>query len=139
MRATFNKSERLSGKKLLGEIHREGKPVKAFPFLLLYRPCRFEDGTPAKLAISIPKRRVKLAVNRNRIRRQVREVYRTQKSPLYEALDECGVQLGMLIIFVGSQSNMDSNLVKEKITQLITRLSNEIVGDYQAQEQHEEN
>lgn len=139
MRATFKKSERLSGKKLLGEIHREGKAVKAFPFILLYKPCSFENGETAKLAISIPKRRVKKAVDRNRMRRQVREVYRIEKSTLYTVLTGESVQLGMLIIFVGNETSVDSNLVKEKISQLIARLSNEIRGDYQAKEYHEEN
>lgn len=139
MRATFKKSERLSGKKLLGEIHREGKAVKAFPFILLYKPCSFESAVPAKLAISIPKRKVKKAVDRNRMRRQVREVYRVEKPTLYTVLTGGDVQLGMLIIFVGYESSVDSNLVKEKISTLIARLSNEISGDYQAKENHEEN
>lgn len=131
MRATFKKSERLCGKKLLESTHRNGLAVKSFPFILLYKQCEFEEPVAAKLAISIPRKRVKLAVKRNAIKRRIRESYRVNKAPLYDLLEQQEKQLAMLLIFVGRDENMDSNLVKKKISGLLARLCKEIAGDNQ--------
>lgn len=122
----LTKAERLRGKKLLTELFKNGRVVKSFPFILLYVPADFPGKTPAQLAISIPKKRVRLAVNRNRIRRQVRETYRKNKHILYDLLKQGNQQYAMLLIFVGNESVLDSNLVQQKITRLLTRLSNDI-------------
>lgn len=126
MRAIFRRSERLKRKKLLEEVYRNGKPIKAFPFILLYKRCALPSNAPVQLAISVPKRRVNLAVGRNRIKRQVREAFRLEKEPLYNALRTRDTQLGLLLIFVGHHNEVNSQLVREKITELIVRLEKEL-------------
>src|SRR5690554_5985524 len=133
MKATFKKAERLSGKTVISNLFKNGKSVKAFPFVLLYQPVEFEKAVPARLTISIPKRKVKSAVKRNRIRRMVRETYRVQKHLLYDVLNSQHQQFALLIIFVGTEAGLDSNLVQEKISRILTRLSKEVTENYQAE------
>ncbi len=137
MRATFKKVERLSGKTVLADLFKNGKSVKAFPFVLLYKAYESDKDFPARLAISIPKRKVKSAVKRNRIRRMVREAYRLQKQPFYDVLKSHHQQLAMLIIFVGNEATLESNLVHEKISRLLARLCIEVTENYQADKPHE--
>ena len=81
---TFTKSERLCSKKVLSELFKKGsasvRTFYLFPFRVLYiplDPARTDDW-PA-IVITVPKRQFKSAVDRNLVRRRVREAYRLNK------------------------------------------------------------
>ena len=84
MLQTFTKSERLCSKKVLGELFKKGsasvRTFYLFPFRVLYMPHDPEqaDDWPA-IVITVPKRTFKRAVDRNLVRRRVREAYRLNK------------------------------------------------------------
>lgn len=86
MRQTFTKSERLCSKKILGELFKKGSAAVGtfylFPFRVLYLPASpAPDDDPAlpAIVITVPKRTFKRAVDRNLVRRRVREAYRLNK------------------------------------------------------------
>jgi len=79
MDQSFPKKEHLKSAERISQIYRQGKKVKQ-SFLLLYY---MESGEESNhLALAVPKRRVALAVNRNRIKRKLKEVYRLNKTLL---------------------------------------------------------
>lgn len=79
MKQTFCKEERLSEEKLIDQLFKEGKSFFQFPFKVVFLPM--EDAVPyhAKILISVPKRNFKKAVDRNHIKRLIREAYRKNK------------------------------------------------------------
>lgn len=78
MRFTFGKEEKLKSRKQIERLFAEGNMVKEFPILMKF--LKIDDNDfPIKAAFSVPKRNFKLAVDRNRIKRLLRETYRLNK------------------------------------------------------------
>ena len=87
MRFTFNKQEKLKSKKLIEQLFAEGKSVSNYPLKLIYLEVNHESSFQIQAGVSVPKRKVNLAVNRNRIKRLIREVYRKNKHVIYESIN----------------------------------------------------
>lgn len=98
-RATFRKHERLTGRDAIDAVVKEGTAMNDRPLRLVGRMGRLDSTSPAQVAFAIPKRHVKSAVDRNRIRRQMREAYRLDKERWYEPLRAAGVQCAWLFIW----------------------------------------
>jgi ribonuclease P protein component len=79
----FMKSERLSSKKLIGELFKRGQVKKFRNFRLHFLAIPREQSEYHQVLISIPARLIKRATARNTIRRRLRESYRQNKSILY--------------------------------------------------------
>ncbi len=85
MQETFGKEEKLKSSKLITQLFAEGKSITTFPIKLIYLPVEHEGDYKIKAGVSVPKRKFKLAVKRNRIKRLLREVYRKNKQIIYTA------------------------------------------------------
>jgi ribonuclease P protein component len=79
---------------------------------------------PAQILISVPKQNLRKAIDRNKIKRRIREAYRINKGILYEALTERQQQMIFCITFT-SKEILPSSLITEKIKLLLQRLRNE--------------
>ena len=72
--------------------------MAAYPLRAVYmKKVRARDDAPVQVLVSVPKKHFKHAVDRNRIKRQVREAFRQHKQLLYEALAE---QEQLLLAFI---------------------------------------
>ena len=100
MKFTFNKKETLKSKKLIDLLFTEGKSVSAFPLRLVYIPTSFEDDIPVKTGVSVSKRNFKTAVDRNRIKRLLREVYRLNKTHYFNNMT---TQYAFMILYIGKE------------------------------------
>ena len=100
-RHTFTKDERLRSRKLIEKIVEEGQSISQSPFRLSWTVTGLKTSFPAQLAIAVPKRFFKRAVDRNRIKRLVREVYRKNKSGIYSLLQSKKIQCAMLVVYNG--------------------------------------
>jgi ribonuclease P protein component len=76
----FPKSENLKSRTTIKQLFGQGKSYTCFPVKLIYIPQSNLKITQA--AFAVPKRNFKLAVSRNRIKRQMREGYRLHKQLL---------------------------------------------------------
>jgi len=88
MRYTLGKEEKLKGRKLIEQLFAEGQRVKSFPIQLIYFKNLKEAESTIKVGFSVPKRNIKLAIHRNRIKRVLREVYRKNKHIFSSQLKE---------------------------------------------------
>ena len=88
MKYTLGKQERLKSKKLIEKLYEEGSSVKAFPLRMMYLQTTHTSDFPCQVGVSVTKRNFKRAVDRNRIKRLMRESYRLQKEIVYNNLEK---------------------------------------------------
>ena len=99
----LRKVERLRSKKEIDSLFKAGRSTKAYPFLAVWQTAESESPFPAQMAVSVAKKRIKRAVDRNLVKRRVREAYRREKLTLYKALTEKGLTLKLMFIFTGKE------------------------------------
>ena len=82
---TLPKSERLCGATAVAELFEHGKGLSSgcLRCKYLFRA----DQEPARMVVSVPKRSFKRAVQRNLLKRRIRESYRRQKALLGSGVD----------------------------------------------------
>jgi ribonuclease P protein component len=84
----FPKQERLTSKKIIEELFSKGSSVYLYPFRLQFISKLSAEAVPQKstfpqVLFSVSKRNFKKAVDRNSIKRSMREIYRKNKSQLF--------------------------------------------------------
>ena len=75
VRATFSKRERLVSQRLIEMLFGQSanKSLAAFPLRVVYHLRKRQEGDePVQMLVSVPKKRFHHAVDRNRVKRQVR-------------------------------------------------------------------
>ncbi|MDR2130834.1 MAG: ribonuclease P protein component [Odoribacteraceae bacterium] len=100
-RHTFSKGERLYLKHRFDALLAGKDSFISYPLRVIFRfSVRDEGEAPARVAVSVSKRRFKRAVDRNRIKRLTREAYRLNKHDLHDLLPP-GQGVDMLLIYLG--------------------------------------
>lgn len=100
---SFPKQERLTSKKLIEAVFAGGQKTKAWPLVAKHVDAPLPDDVPCQVVISVSKRSFKRAVDRNRIKRLMREAWRLQKHLLYEGLNAHEKQRAVVLIYVGKE------------------------------------
>ena len=96
----------------------EGQSVSAFPLRLVYMPTSFKEDILFKTGVSVSKRNFKTAVDRNRIKRLLREVYRLNKASYFNNLT---TPYAFMILYIGKKEP-DFNTLEIKMKQLFEKL-----------------
>lgn len=89
---------KLKSSKQIASLFSDGQSVKAYPIILAYMPCTLE--VPYKVGFSVSKRNFKTAVDRNRVKRLLRENFRKNK---YLFTDKKGDTFLLMFLFVGKE------------------------------------
>lgn len=125
---TLCKNERISGRTLVEKLFNGGSShaMSAFPLRMVYMVTERKDDAIAKILISVPKRHFKRAVKRNRVKRQVREAFRNNKSILANAfVGRENESVAIAFIWLADEL-YNSNEVEHKVKNLLQRLSERI-------------
>lgn len=106
MRNTFSKEERLCSKRLIDSLFHNGSSFIVYPYRVVLLPVSaLSDILPAQVLISVPKRRFKHAVDRNLLKRRMKESYRLQKAELYTFLRTHSLHLLIAFQYVGKEKH----------------------------------
>jgi ribonuclease P protein component len=117
MRFTFNKQEKLKSRKLIERLFSEGKSISSYPLKLIYLKVEHDSNFLIQAGVSVAKRKVNLAVNRNRIKRLMREAYRKNKHLIYE-----GINTKYIFMFLYlDEKEQNYVFIEEKMTNLLEK------------------
>ena len=122
---TFKKSERLNNKIAIDNLFAKGQSIVVSPFRLFWIEHKNKKDDLAQTLISVPKRNVNLASNRNVLKRRINEAFRLNKTRLCTALKERNKHIHIAVIYQKEEIK-SYKLIEEKINLLLSRLIKEL-------------
>ncbi|MBQ1177997.1 MAG: ribonuclease P protein component [Bacteroidaceae bacterium] len=122
-RNTFKKSERLCSRLLMERLFQgDSKSVSAYPMRAVFLPVDKSVQQGVSVLISVPKKRFHDAVDRNRVKRQIREAYRKLKHSLVENM--VSREEGLLIAFIYVSAKIEPTAyVEKRMSRLLEKIS----------------
>ena len=122
-RNTFKKSERLCSRILMDCLFQgDNRTATAYPLRAVFLPVEEEQQKGVSILISVTKKRFHDAVDRNRVKRQIREAYRKNKHALAEQVAQSGKGLLVALIYVSAEIETTEQIEKRMI-RLLDKIS----------------
>ena len=114
---TLGKEERLKSRKIIEQLFNEGKRFMIQPFRIfyLYAPAGIQMG------VAVSSKNFKRAVDRNRVKRLIREAYRLQKNQLQEKFKEENKGLYLFVVYT-AKDLPEYQLVYDKMGVILKKL-----------------
>ena len=120
----LSKKDRLFCSRKIEALFSEGERLYEFPFNAIWKKDDTLQST-LKVAISIPKKKLSKASQRNHVKRLVREAYRKQNSILVEKLLQENKSINLMLVYTLS-SILSYNEIEDKISVTLQRLADEV-------------
>lgn len=118
----FGRREKLKSRKQIENLFLHGKNFASFPLRITYLFLP-SDEPGAQVGVTVGKRFFKKAVERNRIKRLLREAYRLQKHGFVEALKKKNLR-GVIFFMYTDKTIAPFNIVREAMNKCLVRLEN---------------
>lgn len=117
----LNKNERLKSKKNTGLLFKNGDSLFSFPFKLVYKWLEEgSDKNSVQLLVSVPKKKFKNAVDRNLLRRRIKEAFRKNKTEI--DITNVNKPLAIAIIYTHHEIR-DFNDLQKRLTLILRKLN----------------
>lgn len=117
---TFPKNEHLCGEKRIGHLFQLGKSFIVYPLRVVYQIDSTNSQNSNLIMVSVPKKRFKRAVERNKLKRLMRESYRLNKEILLQVNnDSCYLKISFNYI---SNEIVSFELMNTKMKQILSKL-----------------
>ena len=111
--------EHLKSKRVIEQVYANGASVTSFPLRAIFIEQPTEEQEPtAAILINVSKKRFRHAVDRNLVKRRIREAYRTSKHPFIEALENNGKKMAVAFIYVDNKHNSTA-FIRKKMARLL--------------------
>jgi ribonuclease P protein component len=117
---SYKKKEKLKSRKQLEALFTAGKMFIVFPLKIFYKEVELQNNS-LKTGVGTSRKNFRKAVDRNRIKRLLREAYRMEKPRLLNYLAQNKKQIALFFLYV-DKSLPEYDLLKEKMQQAIDKL-----------------
>lgn len=132
---TYSKQEKLKSRKALEQLFAKGKSFSVFPIKVFYTvsDVSVSDEAFVQAGVGVSSRIFKKAHDRNKVKRLLREVYRTQKQPLYASMVAKQAQLNVFFLYIGKELSVfaDLHIAMEKTLEKLIRKISEPTSNVQ--------
>ena len=115
---SFKKEERLTHKKTFDILFVKGRSLVVPPLKLIWLTTEAKLPFPAQTGISVPKKSFPKAVDRNTLKRRIRESYRKNKHLLYEILKKKNLSIALMILYTARKESSYVEIEKKMIVSL---------------------
>ncbi|MCK5847474.1 MAG: ribonuclease P protein component [Bacteroidales bacterium] len=105
MNQELSKAERINSKITIENIFKNGDSVFSFPYKVIWIESTNDDAPLVEILISVGKKRFKNAVDRNQIKRLIKESFRLNKNMLWDFCDQKQLKLQLALVYVGKEIN----------------------------------
>lgn len=85
-RQTFSNNERLKSAREIASLFEKGNTFLSYPVKVVWYEATFDKISPAQVAFTVSRKTFKTAVQRNLLKRRMREAFRKNKNILYQTL-----------------------------------------------------
>jgi ribonuclease P protein component len=101
MKQTLNKKDRLKSYSKIRELFDHGVKLRQHPLTLFYllEEGKATDGVSMKMGVAVGARHFKKAVQRNLLKRRIKEAYRLQRSGLQEFITTLPFNLSLFFVY----------------------------------------
>lgn len=123
---TFKKNEKLCGKIDTDNLFLNGDSFFVNPFrIVFFKDSNINLLAPLRLQVVVPKKKIDLAVNRNKLKRYTREAFRKNKTLLISNLSSKNKKIDFALIY---QSNdlISYSIIEKKIKEIFSRFSDSL-------------
>jgi ribonuclease P protein component len=126
---TFRKEEKLCSQKMMGELFLSGNSFLSYPLRIVWKifsDLPFE--VPAQAGFSVPKKTFKHAVDRNHLKRLMRESYRLHKSALYTAINQTDKRVAVMMLYIAKEE-LPFSKIEPATTKAIEKIALQLTKD----------
>ena len=121
----FSKKQKLCNETAIKEMFSNGESFVIPPIRLIWKEEVDSDSVAIKSIIVVPKKQLKLATDRNIVRRRMKEAYRLNKAEIEHFLVNKNRQLNVAIVYQ-NEKILSYKVIEEKIKLILGRLREEI-------------
>ncbi len=123
---SLGKEERLKSTFTIQELLKTGRTVSGFPLKIYWDISEdTRQKFPVRMAVSVPKKKFRRAVDRNLMKRRIRESYRLNKAIIYEPLGEKNLRISLIILFL-SDEFISFDRVNAVISELLRKIADNL-------------
>jgi len=98
---SFKKEERLCSQKIIGDMFSSGESFLSYPLKVVFKKTESSQAYNVQAAFTVSKRNFKRAVNRNLLKRRMREAFRLNKPGFYDELATKELHIAVMFVFIG--------------------------------------
>mgnify|MGYP001791936628 CR=1 FL=1 len=118
---SYNAKEKLKSRKLLDQLFTKGRSFSVFPVKVFFMQLPEPGDHPIKAGVGVSARNFRKAVDRNRIKRLLRECYRLNKQSLHAMVNTNQKNIAVFFLYIGKDIP-DFILLNEKMQSALTKL-----------------